>query len=92
MTRMPWGKYQGRVLGSLPFAYLKWLAGRDLRPSLRFAVDREYDRRVGLQTRRHQWAGAGAHPRIEDLGRPGVMTTRESRHPEQSLREDARGR
>ncbi len=44
---MPFGVHKGLPLNDLPNAYLEWLAGIDLRPSLRRGVDAELSRRCG---------------------------------------------
>ena len=44
---MPFGKYRGLDLSDLPLDYLQWLAGRELHPPLRGAVDAELARRSG---------------------------------------------
>ena len=46
MTRVPFGKYRGRLLSELPNDYLEWLYSRqNIREPLRSQVDAEYERR-----------------------------------------------
>jgi len=45
MLVMPFGRYKGATLTSIPLNYLAWLAGRDLREPLKSAVADELDSR-----------------------------------------------
>jgi hypothetical protein len=45
MSRMPFGRYRGHALSTLPAGYLEWLLGLPLREPLRSAVLAEADRR-----------------------------------------------
>lgn len=54
-TRMPWGKYQGRLLAEIPLSYLTWLIEEcDLQPALRSAIC------AALRDRLLPLVGAGA--------------------------------
>jgi hypothetical protein len=44
--RMPFGKFKGTPLGEIDGDYLYWLAGIELRPRLRAAVQAELERRA----------------------------------------------
>jgi hypothetical protein len=56
MTRMPFGKYKGRLLEDVPTSYLEWLADLpDLSARLHYAVEDELqDRRDGAGDERDQ--------------------------------------
>jgi Putative quorum-sensing-regulated virulence factor len=44
--KMPFGRYRGEELSALPWDYIVWLSGLDLRPPLLHAVEEEMARRA----------------------------------------------
>jgi hypothetical protein len=49
---MPWGRYRGQPLRTLPTRFLDWLAWHPLCADLRLAAMIELDRRQGRRARR----------------------------------------
>jgi hypothetical protein len=82
--RMPFGAHKGQLLSELDAGYLDWLDSIQLSPSLREAVNAEFDRRERL----HDAHRAAALVTVEiveaaeEIIRQGLRVLTRMRHPD----------
>ena len=51
VTRLPFGKHRGQLIGEVPVSYLQWAIRNvtNLDPDLRFAIENQIDRHFGIE-------------------------------------------